>query len=114
MITKDVSEYQGFIKEFDRCAQTCYECLNACLGEKDAYKRKRLIKILLECSKMCETTAFIMSVDGKFVKKQCQLCVEVCDVCAQECAVFEDAYCRKCAEECRICTDKCQEMLNMT
>lgn len=114
MITKAAAEYQGFIKEFDRCARTCYECLNACLDEEDADKRKRCVKMLIECARMCETSAFFMAMDGKFIKRQCELCAEVCDVCAQECSVFDDQYCRKCYEECRSCADKCREMLKMT
>jgi hypothetical protein len=114
MITKETSKYQKFINDFTRCAEACYECFNACLNEQDISTRKNCIKLLIECAKMCETTALIMSMDGKFVKRQSELCAEVCDVCSQEYALFEDEHCQKCAQECRTCADACREMLEKT
>lgn len=114
MITKEALKYQKFINEFNKCAEACYECVNACLAAQDISSRKNCIKLLLECAKMCETTAFIMSMDGKFVKRQSALCAEVCDVCSQECALLKEEHCQKCAQECRHCADACKEMLEKT
>lgn len=114
MITKETAPYQQFIQEFTRCSAVCYECLNAMLDEPDINDRKRCLKLLLECARMCEMSAFVMSLDGKFVKRHCELCAEMCDVCAQECALFEDTCSCQCSKELRRCADACAEMLHRT
>jgi hypothetical protein len=116
MIVKETEKYQKYIQVLATCAEACYECFNACLDEEkaEAPSIKRCIKLLVECAKICETTAFIMSMDGKFVKRQSELCAEVCDVCSQTCALFQDEPCQKCALECRKCSELCTEMTTKT
>jgi hypothetical protein len=110
--TKETDKYQKYIDSFTKCAQACYECFNARLNGEDAVCDKRCVKMLVECAKMCETAAFIMSMDGKFVKRQCELVAEACTVCAEECARYKDESCRKCAGVCRECAGDCREMLD--
>lgn len=113
MTTMTRNQYQTCIDECNRCAQICYECLRACLNEPDVQARKNCISILMECAKMCEMSASLMSMDGQFAKDHCRLCATVCEKCAQECDMFKDQHCLDCAIECRNCADECRKMSNM-
>ncbi|MDW7617254.1 four-helix bundle copper-binding protein [Peribacillus simplex] len=51
-----------------------------------------------------------MARGSTYSKALCQLCADVCDACATECARFEDDHCKRCAEACRQCATECRKM----
>lgn len=113
IFTSKINKMQDCIDACSKCTQACYECFTACLDESDANERINCISILIECAMMCQMSVATMSMGGRFSVEHCQLCAQICDKCAQECAMFKDGYCQKCAEICRMCADECRKMENM-
>jgi ketopantoate reductase len=114
VISRETEKYQQFIRELSTCAQACYECVDAGLGTPDSREKKDCLKLLMECAAMCQTAATLMSMDGKFIKRQCALCAEVCEVAARACTNVDDAPFQKCAEVCAGCEAAMREMMNKT
>jgi hypothetical protein len=60
------------------------------------------------CSAICFLTARLLAGDSEFAVQLCNLCMEVCEACAAECAKnYMDscaASCQQCADECRMLT----------
>ncbi|WP_069999986.1 four-helix bundle copper-binding protein [Cellulosilyticum sp. I15G10I2] len=110
MVMDKTGLLQICIDACSKCAQTCYECFNACLSEPDLNARKDCVSILVECAMVCQMTVSIMSMNGLFSKEQCELCEKICNKCAEECAMFKDEYCKKCADICLTCAQACQNM----
>lgn len=75
--------------------------------------KKDCISSLVECAQMCQMSAAMMAMEGKFSKEHCQLCATICDKCAEGCEMFKDEHCQKCAQECRKCADECRKMASM-
>lgn len=105
---------QACIDACAKCSQDCYMCFNACLNEPDLNKRKKCMKMLIECRKICEMSAAMMSVKGRFSQEHCQLCALICDTCAKECGRFKEDHCLQCAASCRKCAYECRHIAAMS
>ena len=96
-----------------KCTQACYECFKMCLNETDVAARRNCIGILIECALSCQQAVAYMSIDADFAKDHCKLCATICDKCAQECDMFQEAHCKECANICRQCANECRKMVGM-
>jgi len=113
IVTSVTDKYQSCIDACTKCAQACYECFDACLKETNVNERTNCIKILVECAMMCQASASVMSMDGQYATDHCKMCATICEKCAYECNIFEDAHCKKCADICTMCAKECKTMANM-
>ncbi|MBU5590161.1 four-helix bundle copper-binding protein [Clostridium sp. MSJ-4] len=111
--TMTTNNYQRCIDECNRCAKVCYECFEACVNEPDLNTKGNLVKTLMECAKMCEMLAELMSINDQFAKEHCRFCASICDKCAQECGIFKDDHYQKCAQECSACAKECRKISDM-
>ncbi|OPJ58179.1 hypothetical protein CLORY_37430 [Clostridium oryzae] len=107
------NKYQACIDACEKCAQTCYECFEACINEPDLNTRRNCVKMLIECARICETSAALMSMNGMLAIEQCKMCADICDSCEKECRLYQDEHCQKCADVCRICASECRRMIDM-
>ncbi len=96
-----------------KCAQACNECFKACLNEADVGARARCISTLVDCAELCQMSAAYMTRDSQFAQAICGMCADVCERCAQECAMFKDSHCQECAQICRDCAAECRKMAGM-
>jgi hypothetical protein len=69
----------------DNEKERSYECFNACLNEPDLNARKNCVGGLVECAMMCQMSAAMMSISGKFQDDHCKECAAICRECAEEC-----------------------------
>lgn len=99
--------HQDCIDACLHCAQECEHCANACLTEDDVNGRGDCIRMHRDCAAMCWLTAGALSRESRFSEEICQLCGEMCEICAVECERFYDEHCQYCAEACRRCADEC-------
>lgn len=113
VVAPATNKMQFCIDACQKCEQACYECFNACLNEPDLNARKNCVSMLVECAMMCQMSVSMMSMNGKFSKAHCQLCAQICDECAKECAMFKDDHCQECASICRMCAEQCRKMASM-
>lgn len=98
------------------CVYTCITCADACLEEDDVTPLRRCIRLDLDCSEICATTAKLVARPGaqdqNLLRAQIEACVAACRACADECERHADhhEHCRVCAEACRACADACERM----
>jgi hypothetical protein len=90
------------------CATHCENCASECLKEKNIENVTRCIELTKNCAAICLLTARFLSSGSEFIPQVCNLCIEICEVCAGECARnYMDScaqYCQTCADECRMLT----------
>lgn len=100
-----LEKYDATIQACLSCAMHCERCLAECLLEKNLENMKRCIELTRECSSVCILTSRFLASDSDFVPQICNLCIEVCEACAAECA---KNYMDPCAEACQKCADACR------
>lgn len=107
------NKHQACIDACNKCMQSCLECYNLCLNEEDVEARRGTMSTLLDCAKMCEMSAYLMSIDSKFAMDHSKLCATVCEKCADACSIFQDEHCQVCSEDCKKCSKECYNMAQM-
>ncbi|MBB1647411.1 four-helix bundle copper-binding protein [Sphingobacterium siyangense] len=108
------TKFQNCIEACQQCVVMCNQCTVACLNEKDVEHLKKCIQLNLECAAICSAAVNVLSLDGKFSKELCRLCIDICNACADECekhVAMGMEHCKQCADACRECAKACKEML---
>jgi hypothetical protein len=95
------------------CAIIATACADACSGEE--MDMRQCIRICLDTADVC-TTMSRMAVrqtgeDNKALRAMFHTCIEICEICAAECAKHDHDHCKRCAEMCRECADDCRKAL---
>jgi hypothetical protein len=111
-------------EELQKCAAACLASSLACdygiaafLKSEHAEKLKACIATLLECASVCRATLSVMSIGGVFSERQCSLCIDACDYCAQVCEAhmqWGGEHTKACANTCRRCAEICEDTLAHT
>lgn len=104
------NRYASCIDACVKCALACHHCSAACLKEDDVSHMARCISLDMDCAAFCELTAAAMARESVNAKAFCQVCADVCDTCADECAQHKTDHCQACAEACRSCAHECRQM----
>lgn len=95
------------IENCSTCHEVCYStALNHCLKMGGKHVEPEHFKLMLDCAKICETSACLQRSGSQFSAQLCAVCADICDACADSCEKMGDmdecvAACRKCAESCR-------------
>ena len=93
------------------CERACRRCAAASLRDGDVDRLRGCIEIALDCAEMCGFTAGAMTRGARHSAAIAEICVVVCDACAEECGMHERLpHCRPCAEACSRCADACRAM----
>lgn len=71
----------------------CNYCYVFCLDEEYVGMMKECICLDCECVDICEFVVYVMLINSKYVKVICFVCVEVCEVCGNECKKYDFEYC---------------------
>jgi hypothetical protein len=107
------------------CIQACFDCTQACTADADADLAEpqvqtmiRCMRLCLDCADQCVATGRILSRQTAFdpatARAALQACVQICQVCGDECqhhAQHGFAHCRTCMEACRRCEQACTTIL---
>ena len=110
-------------QEVRQCIENCLDCYSICqetlthcleLGGKHATPQH--IRLLQDCSEICQTSAGFMLRTSNFHPKTCATCAEICEQCANECERMAegDELMRRCAEMCHRCAESCRSMAMAT
>lgn len=96
------------------CALICTSCADACSAEE--MDMTQCIRTCMDCADVCGATARLAvrntGEDKAALRTMLHACIEVCEICAAECAKHDHAHCRRCAEMCRECADDCRRALS--
>src|SRR5690606_14225709 len=102
-----LEKYDAAIQACLYCAMQCESCSSECLLEKNIDNVRRCISLTKECTAICILTARFLATDSDFVPQVCNLCIDICEACAAECA---KNYMDGCAEACQRCADECRSL----
>lgn len=99
------------IEECTECHNTCTETVQHSLLVGGDYASPQLIKTLLDCAQICQTSADFLSRGSEYHTGTCAVCAEVCRACERECRRMEsDEVMKKCADVCARCAESCEKM----
>ena len=111
---------QNITEDMQRCIALCREChdvclraVSHCLHKGGRHAAPDHVRLLLDCSQICETSADFMMRGSDLHSATCGACAEVCDRCAEDCqrmANEDDEMMRRCARVCRDCAEMCHRM----
>ncbi len=94
-------EKPEIIQYLNACIDACETCFNGCLNEKEVNIMTRCIELNRECSEVCRLTVSMVARDSENMDKYLKLCVDICEICAEECEKHYHNYCQRCAKACR-------------
>ena len=108
--------------EMQQCIQDCLNCYAICtstaahclsLGGKHASPEHQTV--MLDCAKLCQTSADFMLRGSHLHAQTCALCAVACRACERSCEQMGggDEMMKQCAEACRRCAESCERMASM-
>jgi Domain of Unknown Function (DUF326) len=107
-ITEDMLRCIVLCKE---CHEVCLRAISHCLQKGGKHAAPDHIRLLLDCSEICETSANFMLRGSALHATTCGACAEVCERCAEDCdRLGDDGVMRRCADVCRRCAEVCHRM----
>jgi len=101
------------------CARACDTDTDADLSEPHLGDMVACIRLCLDCSDICGTTAAVLgrpaNWDSRVIRPLLEACEAICVSCGAECEQHAPthAHCRVCAEACRRCRRACAEFLSI-
>ena len=102
---------QRCIDHCSECHDICVQTVNHCLTEGGKHAEAEHIRLLLDCTEICQTCADFMLRGSPYHVATCATCADICEACAESCARFsDDTMMQRCAETCRRCAASCREM----
>lgn len=105
------AQMQQCIDNCRECQRICLETMMYCLTAGGKHAAADHIRLLFDCTEICQTSANFMIRGSPLHTASCGACARVCQQCAEDCARFGDeAQMRRCAEACRRCADSGREM----
>lgn len=103
-----------FLDCIEKCLYCCITCGKAHYGLAGTQSGEAFAPIhlpLLECARICGTTANFLSYGSVFWKAACGHCADICEECAGEYAQTSgNEKVRAAAEGCRECAAACREL----
>ncbi len=109
-------------KEIQECMLKCLDCRTMCLKLVEHYLRLEGaksdgpdIRLLLNCSEICATTARFMLRGSEFCQRLSLLCAEVCKRCARQWSLLrDDALIEGCWLSWSQCAECCERTAGLT
>jgi len=100
------------------CHKACQETLMYCLQQGGRHVQADHVRLMLDCSEICQTATNFMQRGSDLHVHTCAACAEVCRRCAEDCKQMakadNDNRMAACAEMCRRCAESCQRMAHAT
>ena len=97
------------IEHCSACSQICYStALTHCLKMGGKHVEPEHFTLMLNCAKICETSACLQMSNSSFAPQLCKLCAEICEACATSCESVGDM--ENCVDACKQCAESCRKM----
>lgn len=108
-------EHAAALEALLDCAAHCRLCADACLSEDDVASMVGCIRSDLDCATICSAAAEVIARPGSSGapwRQLLEVCIAMCESCAEECGAHDHAHCQECAEACRRCAEACRALLD--
>lgn len=100
---------QQALQSLAHCSSTCQSmALVHCLEMGGEHARPQHLRLMLDCSEICATTATFLAHKSQFHAQLCALCVDICETCAEDCQKLGQM--EECVAACRDCATICREL----
>ena len=110
-VMKSNTDLSQCIEDCLACHRVCLETLTYSLGKGGERAEAKLLRLLMDCAEMCQTSANFMLRGSELHNRTCFACSEVCGRCAESCArLGEDRMMKACADVCARCSESCWRM----
>jgi hypothetical protein len=108
----NLSSIETCIRNCTECYQVCLRAVSDCLQKGGEHAEHSHITLMLDCARICQTSAEFMLMQSPLQTETCDLCADICEECADECEEMTegDQVMEKCAEVCRRCAESCRSM----
>lgn len=98
------------------CITACWDChriclhtaMNDCLDSAENQVKKKLFRLLITCSELCQVSANLQLGNSDFQHRLCELCADACTACAAECE--KQGGMAECVKACMACAESCAQM----
>ncbi|MCD7901773.1 MAG: four-helix bundle copper-binding protein [Bacteroides sp.] len=94
------------------CVIYCNHCFSSCLEEEDVKMMKKCIRLDKDCAEVCQFTLGMLH-RSPFVDGYLEMCIKVCEACAEECSKHQNEHCQECAKMCKECAEVCRNFREM-
>ncbi|MFN7141552.1 MAG: four-helix bundle copper-binding protein [Limisphaerales bacterium] len=97
----------------DVCVQAQLEaeqCAAISLAGEEVTDLRRCIQLCRDTANVCALAVHFLAHNSDFAQKVCELCVEICVACRDECAKHEFEHCQRCADLCHRAAEKCEKL----
>lgn len=104
---------QECIDNCENCHDICIETISHCLEMGGKHAVAGHIRLLMDCSQICETSEDFMLRMSEHYPQVCGVCADICDACAESCESLADGadFMQRCADACRKCAESCRQMV---
>lgn len=102
-----MNQHKEILEKLARCAATCENCMDSCLGEDNVKMMVECIRLDRDCAKICALTASYIASRSAYAQSLVKQCAQICRACAEECVKHEADHCQECARMCRECEEAC-------
>ena len=99
-------------QECSDCYKVCAQLIDYCLTKGGTHAEAQHIKLLQDCSFVCQLSADFMIRNSKFHSSVCKICADICKECAKSCEALAagDETMKACIVQCRKCATSCEKM----
>jgi hypothetical protein len=105
----DETNARELLASLEQCQETCTETVMHSLKEGGDYAKIEHIRILLDCSEICQVAVNFFLRDSDYAGNIIELCADICEECAQSCETFDGhEHMKNCAMVCRTCAEDCR------
>ncbi|NJA06252.1 MULTISPECIES: four-helix bundle copper-binding protein [unclassified Methylomonas] len=102
---------QSCLEACELCHRICLQtAMNHCLENGGKHVKAKHIRLMMNCAEICRTTANFQLTGSHFLLRLHELCAEICEACAKECAEIGDM--KDSVAACLQCADSCRQMLS--
>lgn len=104
-------DMQMCIQNCIQCSQVCEQMVQHCLKKGGPHSEPGHIRLLQDCTEICQTSAHFMIRESSYHTQTCQVCADICLACATDCErLGDDDMMKMCADVCKRCAQTCQKM----
>ncbi len=86
------------------------QCATIALASDDVTDLRHCIQLCRDAASVCALTVQFLGNDSDFAQNVCELCVDLCVACRDECARHDLEFTQRCAEACHNAADKCERI----
>jgi len=104
-------DIEALLGQLTQCTEACIQTIIHCLKEGGLLADLNLIKLLMDCSQMCQIAESFFLRESNYGGDVIDLCSDICEAAADACSRFPDKVLKSCESICRNCSQACDNII---